>query len=250
MMPYSARVLLFASVAVASLGACSTTTTQITTQRDVDSGAADPNEIEAVDAGVSVDASMEAGTTTDAGGTATNPYGVPYPTKNLGFTPRQGTKPGLVIPNLKFAGTKPEETVMHPLDLAAVFDPLGKTHDIVAILGVSLWDTFSRKMMNDLGAPPPRVVVLSVLGEGVTPGSVATSANFGTWRTLFPWAWNALDPGFTQLSPLFDAAAVPLVSVLDARTMEIVSAGVGASQSIKQDLLAAAEAVRDRPPAY
>jgi len=55
--------------------------------------------------------------------------------------------------------------------------------------------------------------------------------------------------GFTKLGVFFDAAAVPFVMVIDARTMEIASAGVGGVTS-SSEIDAQADDVTSRPAAY
>lgn len=70
------------------------------------------------------------------------------------------------------------------------------------------------------------------------------------WRTQYPWAWHVVDPVHTQLEPLFDKTAVPLVCIIDARTMEIFSAATGVPPDIRQQLITASQVVASRPPAY
>ncbi len=182
----------------------------------------------------------------------TNPDGVPYPRKNIGFRARQGATPGLVIPNIGFVvGTKPQETTAHEVQLADVFDPDGKSHDIVAILGVTFWGSDSRRLMASFdGAAPPRVVVLSVLGEGEVQNVPPKFEQIVEWRTMYPWAWNVVQSEFTSLMSLFEKPAVPFVCVLDARTMEIVYAMTGVPADVRQDIINTRQIVTSRPPAY
>lgn len=61
-------------------------------------------------------------------------------------------------------------------------------------------------------------------------------------------AWSAVDPeGPLHLPPM---EGVPGIIVLDARTMEIVSARAGYSPDVKQVLEAAAAQVKGRAPSY
>jgi hypothetical protein len=62
-------------------------------------------------------------------------------------------------------------------------------------------------------------------------------------------AWFAIDPGARQLPPL-DEKAVPGTIVIDARTMEIVSAAAGYLPGLDARLEAAAAEVKGRPPSY
>jgi hypothetical protein len=117
---------------------------------------------------------------------------------------------------------------------------------------VALWESLSRAFMDEMkAAAPARVALFSVLVEGPSPGSAATPVDLGTWhadRYVAP-AWYGLDPRAKQL-PALDSDGLPGVIVIDARTMEIVSAEVGKPTAAKDALQARAAAVRRRDPAY
>lgn len=180
-----------------------------------------------------------------------NPYGVPYPTKNLGWQARLDKNPGNVIPNVSVTGYLPGKTLTSKLSLVDVFDPDGKTHDLVAVLLCASWDSVSNKMMADLSsAAPNRVALFSVMGEGPTQGVAATLQNLETWRAKVPSvAFNGLDPSFSQFTGV-RVTALPTIVLLDARTMEIVSLEAGAPTDPKAEFEAAAADVKARPPAF
>jgi hypothetical protein len=180
-----------------------------------------------------------------------NPYGVPYPTKNLGWTARVGNTPGSVIPNVSVTGYLPGKSLTSTLSLVDVFDPDGKTHDLVAVLLCASWDPISNKMMADLSAAAPnRVALFSVMGQGPTVGVAATLTNLETWRAKVPSvAFNTLDPSFSQFTGV-RVTAFPTVVLLDARTMEIVSLEQGAPSDPKATFEADAATVKARPPAF
>jgi hypothetical protein len=194
-----------------------------------------------------IDAESDAAPLTDG----KNPYGVAYPTKSLGYRVRaMGTK-GNVIPNLKFTGYARGDAAPSIVELADVLDPEGRTHDVVAVHLVSAWDLYSKEIVKDVkAAPPTRAALLLAFGEGETPGAAATSKNLGDWwtQTNLP-AWYALDSSFAQLSTFFDGN-LPVLVVLDARTMEIVSYTPGYFADWKTKLEAAAAEVKARPPSY
>lgn len=187
-------------------------------------------------------------------GTGMNPYGVAYPKLNIGTQARAGTKRGNVMANHGFAdGYAPNGKAKKAVQLADLFDPEGRTHDAVAIIAGARWDAYTQNVAEALGAnPPSRVAVLFVIGESTSPGKLATVADLDAFRTASEtsWAANARDAGFNQLGVYFDAAAVPWVGVLDARTMEIVSSGVGAPSNPTADLEELAADIVSRPPAY
>lgn len=183
---------------------------------------------------------------------AKNPYGVAYPTAHLGWTVRSGSTPGDVIANLTFPGyAAGAGTTTGTISLADVFDPEGRTHDMVAVLLVTRWDANSNQMLVALSKGlPARVALFAVLGEGPTAGTAATAADLGSWHTKYPAVASYLDPKFSQWTTLLTVAAVPYVIELDARTMETVSAEVGALTSPKSDLETAAAAIKARPASY
>ena len=181
-----------------------------------------------------------------------NPYGAAYPTKHLGTKPRTDGGPGDVIANLKLTGYAPGATASSVLQMADVYDPQGRTHDLVALIVVASWDPISPMMVEELrAAPPSRVALFPVLVFGAFR-EAAKKADLDAFRVahLIGTAWYAFDPGGKQLPPL-DESAVPGLILLDARTMEIVGVPAGwKKDEVKSDLEAKAAEVKARPPAY
>lgn len=169
----------------------------------------------------------DAGTDATTGGDL-NPYGVAYPTDHLGTTARVGSTRGDRIANFSMQGYRPAATTLGAVSLASLYDPQGKTHDVVIVVAGGLWDTYTQQTLASIKPSTKRIATLAVLGEGTSPGTAATLANLSTWRAAYPWATTALDSAFAVFGPFFDAQAVPFVMFIDARTMEIASAGVGA----------------------
>jgi hypothetical protein len=225
--------LLAVSVASIAMGACSSSSSQ-------DSGLTAP--------------------TTDAGSTAAaelNPYGVAYPTANLGYLARRGSVPGNVIENYKFLGhqaaadsgsvldiTKPLTTVA----LADYFDPqqkLGPAGTGIKVIHLSVaayWCVPCNNETDDTvavaaGLTAKGVVFVQALDDGPAEGTPATPTDLGNWITKHKSNFTEmLDPGLANLGQFFDAAAVPFNANIDARTMEILSAGVGEPASVTTDV--------------
>jgi hypothetical protein len=244
---FAALSVLVASTA-AEAGCSSTNVTVITGEGGSEAGPTVGDvDAEAADAGPDAITGDSAPTTG-----AKNPYGVAYPTAHIGWTVRSGNTPGDVIANLKLAGyAAGAGTTPTTGSLADVFDPEGRTHDMVAALLVTAWDANSSQMVIALSkALPARVALFVVLGEGNMPGAAATASDLTTWHAKYPAIASYLDPAFGQWTTVLTVAAVPFVVELDARTMEIVSAGAGASQTPKADFEAAAAAIKARQPSY
>jgi hypothetical protein len=180
---------------------------------------------------------------------ATNPYGAAYPTAHIGWRVRSGSVKGDVIANLTIAGYAAGASAVTTGSLADVFDPEGRTHDMVAALVVSTWDTYSNALMASLAAAlPARVALFAVLDQGSTASKAATAVDLTTWHAKYPSIATYLDPSASQWQFAIDA--FPFVVELDARTMEIVSAGAGLSQTPKADFEAAAAVIQARQPSY
>jgi len=192
--------------------------------------------------------SEDAGADAATGG-GLNPYGVPYPTDHLGKNPRTGSQRGDRVSNLSMQGYSPGSTTLGIVSLANLYDPQGKTHDVVILVAGALWDAYTPQMLAAIKGSTKRIATFAVLGEGVSPGAPATLANFSTWRGSYPWATTGLDAGFVRLGPFFDAAAIPFSMFIDARTMEIASASVGAITTTP-DIDTAVTAVTSLPAAY
>ena len=189
------------------------------------------------------------GGTDAAGSSGVNPYGVPYPTDHLGTHARSGSARGERVDNLGFQGYRPSTTTLRKVSLADLYDPDGKTHDVVFLVGGTQWSGPDQATLDSLKASTKRIATLAVLGEGTSPGQAATLTNLATYRAKNAFATTALDSDFTVLGAYFDKSAVPFVMVIDARTMEIVTAGVGGITTVSE-VDTEVTAVTSRPAAY
>lgn len=246
------RALAFGFVLVAAaLGACSSFSAD-PGGGGGDAGAPDsgPGEEASVDSGPPVDATPGI----DAAAYEFNPYGKPYPTKYIGWGIRNGDAAGYVIANLKLTGYKVGATKTETIPLAFLYDPDGRTHSTIVMMTGASWDVYGKKLLETVkNAPalPARVVFVSVLTEGAVQLQAATISDLDAWRPQLATAIHVIDPLFASLKPLGDLAmAFPGVVVLDARTMEIVSADLGAPADPVATFTAARDAIEARPPAY
>jgi thiol-disulfide isomerase/thioredoxin len=179
------------------------------------------------------------GTSSAASAPDKNPDGVPYPTTNLGTTARKGKTPGNTMYNYKFLGYPDGDTSkgLQPLSLANFFDPEGKRYKLIHIQASGSWCVHCQKeteTVTPLKAKleAKKVVWLISLAEGIAVGTPATKGDLDKWMTNFKAPYTHLwDPGNKNFGPFYDAAALPWNANVYAKTMEILSSGVGAAES-------------------
>ena len=208
---------IFAAPLLMLLAACSTSST----------GSTQP----AQDPGIGGDGVGAAGTAPDK-----NPYGVEYPSQNIGTLPRKGTKPGNRIQNFKFLGY-PNANVaggLQPVSLAQFYDPEGRTYKLIHIQASGVWCVFCQKETEVVVPLKPqlderKVVWLVSLAEGKTQGTPSKQPDLDGWIAEFKSPYpHVLDPGNKNLGVFYDAAALPWNANINAKTMEILQAGTGA----------------------
>jgi hypothetical protein len=164
-----------------------------------------------------------------------NPDGVPYPTDNIGTIERRNGRPGNRIQNFKFLGY-PNANIaggLQPISLAQFYDPEGKRFKIIHIQASGVWCSACQaetKAVVPLRSTleQKQTVWLVSLAEGPTPTVASKQKDLDGWISTFrsPFThW--LDPGNANLGPFYDRAALPWNANIDARTMEILTAGTG-----------------------
>jgi thiol-disulfide isomerase/thioredoxin len=212
-------VALLASVALASAGCSSSSNTASQTPQDP---------------GLAGNGDTSAASAPD-----TNPQGVAYPTANLGTSARAGTRPGNTIINYKFLGY-PDGVVangLQPISLASYFDPTNTKYKLIHIQASGSWCPHCRTETEVVAGLKQKLIDRKVLwlislAEGPTPGTAATTKDLDQWiaqlKAPFP---HVLDPGNKNLGLFYDAAALPWNANISAATMEILSAGVGATET-------------------
>lgn len=166
----------------------------------------------------------------------TNPYGVPYPTDNLGTNARQGKTPGNKIPNYKFMGYPDGDMSkgLQPVSLANFYDPEARKFKLLHISASGTWCVYCREEVETVAPMKAKldqrkVAWLISFAEGASPGTPATKEDFDKWLKNFtPPYTHVWDPGNKNFGPFYDAAALPWNANLNAKTMEILESGVGA----------------------
>jgi hypothetical protein len=173
----------------------------------------------------------------------TNPAGDPYPTANIGTTPRKGNcqtdpttcVPGNRIANFKFLGypNADKSQGLKPLSLAQYYDPTGRTYRILHLQAAGVWCS-ACQAETELIVPMKgefdaiKAVWVVSLAEGPTPGTPSKQKDLDGWIAEFKSPFtHFLDPGNANLGPFYDATALPWNANIDARTMEILTSGTG-----------------------
>jgi len=168
-------------------------------------------------------------------GTEANPYGVPYPTKNLGYQARAGNRPGSIMRNYKFLGYRDGDPSKGTtvISLADFFDPEMKEHKIIHFSAGALWcppcNEEATALVPEISAlKAKKVTVIQAIIEGDARGTGSNVDDLNVWQkrhkinfTIF------LDPEQGNLGQFFEAAAIPWNGYLDARSMEVLESGVG-----------------------
>ena len=176
-------------------------------------------------------------------GSEVNPYGKAYPSKNLGYQARAGTRAGNVIRNYKFLGYRDGDPSKGKtvISLADVFDPEMRAVKLIHFSAGALWCPPCNEEAKALvplvpGLKAKKVIIIQALIEGDARGTGSTLADLDVWQkrhsvnyTLF------LDPEQQNLGQFFDAAAIPWNALIDARSMEILTSGVGYNPNMTDD---------------
>jgi hypothetical protein len=209
--------------------------------------------------------------TSDCNTTDQNPYGVCYPTQDMGSRARSGQSVNAVsgarILNYAFSGYKTFDVgtvlstgTLSTVRLADFFDPqqkLGPNGTGIKIIHVvvsAVWcnpcnqetdfvsggnwtgaNTTGVSWAKDLA--PLGVVFLQALDDGATVGVGATPNDLNNWINHHQNDFTTtLDPGNQNLGIFFDAAAIPFNMNIDARSMEILSGDVGFDTTLDQSI--------------
>ncbi len=200
--------------------------------------------------------------TQDCSASDKNPYGVCYPTTDIGTGVRSGQSasaiPGQHINNFAFTGYSAANAAdvlttgsTKTVHLGDYFDPQGKLGasgsgiKIIHLVVSAVWcgpcnqETDFVTGANYTGAntagaawakelEPQGVVFVQALDDGAVVGVGATITDLNGWIGHHQNDITTfVDPNNSNLGVFFDAAAIPFNMNIDARTMEILSAEVG-----------------------
>ncbi len=167
----------------------------------------------------------------------TNPYGIAYPSENVGRTARKGSTAGNTIENFRFQGY-PDGVVgeLKPMKMADFYDPeLRSNIRLIHIQASGSWCPVCRQ---ETQAVKPKldewrekgVVWILSMAEGAVGGSPSDQGDLDKWIQRYELSHPAwLDSGNAQLGVFYNAAAMPWNATIDATTMEIVDSHVGFS---------------------
>jgi hypothetical protein len=225
----------FASVFVSASLACSALAMAGCSSSSSPSASGTAPASTAQDPGVDPGTGVSATTPAEGTGTDVNPYGKAYPTKNLGYQQRAGTRPGSIIRNYKFLGYRDGDPSKGTtvISLADFYDPDMRTAKLISFSAGALWCPPCNQEADKLVPLAPtlkqqKVVVIQALIEGDARGTGSTLDDLNVWQkrhnvnyTLF------LDPEQKNLGQFFEAAAIPWNALIDARSMEILQSAVG-----------------------
>ena len=171
-------------------------------------------------------------------GTEVNPYGIPYPTKNLGYQARAGNRPGSIMRNYKFLGDRDGDPSKGTtvISLADYFDPDMKQHKVIHFSAGALWcppcNEEAKALVPEVDAlKKKKVTIIQAIIEGDARGTGATGDDLDVWQKRHSINYTIfLDPEQGNLGQFFEAAAIPWNGYLDARSMEVLESGVGYNQ--------------------
>jgi hypothetical protein len=199
---------------------------------------------------------------TDCSTSDKNPYGACYPTTDIGTGVRTGQGASAVagsrIANFAFTGYAAADsssvlatTATKTVHLGDYFDPQQKLGaggtgiKIIQLVVSAVWcgpcneETDFVSGANYTGAntagaswakelESQGVVFVQALDDGAVVGVGATLTDLNGWINHHQNDFTTmLDPGNQNLGVFFDAAAIPFNATIDARSMEILEAGVG-----------------------
>jgi hypothetical protein len=195
-----------------------------------------------------------AGSGTQAAASApdVNPDGVPYPKDSIGTRARRADVPGNRIENFKFLGYPNADASkgLQPLSLAQYYDPSGNRYRVIHIQAAGVWCTACQaetQVIVPLKAQfeSRKAVWLVSLAEGAKEYTPSVQSDLDAWIKEFKSPYTHwLDPNNANLGPFYDSAALPWNANIDARTMEILTAGTGATVDPTETLKEIDDAVK------
>ena len=186
-----------------------------------------------------------------------NPDGVPYPTDNIGWTARKGTIRGDRIANMAFQGYADSNRAagLKTVSLADYFDPSAARYKAIHIQISATWCSIcasetratvaAREMLVAEGA-----VLLQVIAQGAVSPNGPSLADFTGWMDKHQTNFTVLlDARAKRTAPL-GVAGFPFNVLIDPRTMEILTANLGAPTDVPKYVRLALTFVGQAKPSY
>ncbi|MBP9112505.1 MAG: redoxin domain-containing protein [Polyangiaceae bacterium] len=194
---------------------------------------------------------------------ATNPDGVAYPSDSLGVKAK-GAARGDRFPNLSFLGYKNDvastvvtkKSSLDAVSMANYYDPEGKRYKIIHIIASSVWCGPCNAETDELNTvaeelAAEKVIIIQAMIDGPKQGVGATQKDLDSWILNKENRFTTfLDPNVEKLGEFFKAGAVPWNADIDARSMEILKAEVGAPADVKGSILKWTKWYDSNPSSY
>lgn len=176
-----------------------------------------------------------------------NPYGVAYPTKDVGTAARGGNNPGAVIANFDFEGyrvTRQGSVIspgaLQPISLADYFDPelrneasAGVPYRVLHVQVSFLWCTPCNEEAKAIVGAVEKMAAkgalfLTAVADGPIQGKAASVVDLDSWILKHKANYtHVLDPAVRNFGNFFDPNTGSFNADIDLRSMEILYAGSG-----------------------
>jgi thiol-disulfide isomerase/thioredoxin len=164
---------------------------------------------------------------------------VPYPSGTFGTLPsthnpqtgKVGSR-GNLIENFKFKGYF-NGTEFKDVQMADFYDPTGSKYKVIHMQAAAVWCDVCEHEMEvkkpvEAKLKQQGVAFITVMIEGAAENQASVKADVDLWLNKFkPGYAIVLDPLREKLGVFFDGNSLPWNAYIDARSMEVLQAGVG-----------------------
>jgi hypothetical protein len=169
----------------------------------------------------------------DVVGHTAAPDGTPYPTTNV------GDSIGQVAPDFAMRGypNANRDGGMQVVSFADLFDPTGKDHKVIYLSVAATWCSAcveeAQQITRALPTYGPKgVVVVEVLVAGASAGYGPSQAELDGWLGTTHATWTVLADVRGRRMNQLGLLGVPSSMLIDARTMKIIHASLGAPNDL------------------
>lgn len=193
----------------------------------------------------------------NAAAATTNPDGVPYPTDDIGASPRVNGRRGQRFPNLSFQGyvNGDRSAGLRTISLADYYDPKATRHKVLILLAAATWCSICAATSEALVPQKAQLeaegaVFLEVVINGNTLNEGPSLGEVDAWVDRHKSNYTtAIDVRARRLGGL-GVNTVPWSWIIDTRTMEMLEGGAGAPADIPRYVRAGLAFVGQNPPSY